>query len=337
MSDLKALQGVEIKDAAKGTVEAVFSTFNVKDSDGDVTRPGAFTEGAPVRISAYGHASWGPSRGASFVPIPPVGKGVIRTTADEAILQGQFFLKTTGGADTFELIKEMGDQQEWSYGYDIPQGGATKGEFDGDKVRFLDSLIVHEVSPVLLGAGVGTRTLSAKSKQLDSDLRAALDGAGKAMFADGAETYVYVDDFDLDASSVVYCVSARDAEPKFMQVDYSRADDGSVALADGAVEVRRQVEFVPKGAAGLPFQQEADHALASVEAFVTRSRSLADLRAKEGRVLSAANRERLASLADALGVSAKEIADLLAATDPNKHRAEFEREYLRFEQTRARL
>lgn len=144
---------VEVKDAAKGEVTAVFSTFDVIDSDMDVTKAGAFTDGAPVVISAYGHASWG---GAL-----PVGKGVIRAGAKEAVLDGAFFMNTTQGRDTFEAVKELGELGEWSYGYD-----ATKysfGEHEGKQVRFLEELKVHEVSPVLLGAGVGTRTLSAKS------------------------------------------------------------------------------------------------------------------------------------------------------------------------------
>lgn len=331
MTTHKTLQGVEIKDTAKGTVEAVFSTFDVKDADGDVTLKGAFTDGAPVKISAYGHASWGPSRGASFVPMPPVGKGVIRTTAKEAILVGSFFLKTQAGADTFELVKEMDDLQEWSYGYDVVD--SDRGEFEGEKVRFLNKLTVHEVSPVLLGAGVGTRTLAAKGKQLDSDLRAALDSAGRARFG-GDDMWVYVDDFDLDDNLAIFSISAPDEEIRYVQVGYSRSDDGSVSLAEEESEVRRTIDFVPKGAT---FADEHSRVLASVDAFVTRSRSLADLRAKEGRVLSAANRERLASLADALGVSAKEIKELLAESDPNKHRAALEREFLRYERARANI
>lgn len=150
--DTKSLR-VEVKDAAKGQVAAVFSTFDVIDSDMDVTKSGAFTDGAPVLISAYGHASWD---GAL-----PVGKGVIRSGSKEAVLDGQFFMNTVAGKDTFEAVKELGDLGQWSYGYD-----ATKysfGEHDGKQVRFLEELKVHEVSPVLLGAGVGTRTLSAKS------------------------------------------------------------------------------------------------------------------------------------------------------------------------------
>lgn len=144
---------VEVKDESKGQVRAVFSTFNVVDADQDVTRPGAFTDGTEVVISAYGHTSWG---GAL-----PVGKGVIKTTAKTAVLEGQFIMSTTHGKDAFETVKELGGLGQWSYGYDAEE--YSFGEHNGQKVRFLDKLKVHEVSPVLVGAGVGTRTLAAKS------------------------------------------------------------------------------------------------------------------------------------------------------------------------------
>jgi hypothetical protein len=151
---------IEIKDADQGLVAAVFSTFNVIDADRDVTRPKAFEEGASVRISAYGHSSW--------MGELPVGKGTLRQTKTEAIMDGQFFLNTTSGQDTFTVVKEMGDLQEWSYGYDPIE--YSYGEFEDQRVRFLDKLKVHEVSPVLLGAGVGTRTLMAKSARGDMTL-----------------------------------------------------------------------------------------------------------------------------------------------------------------------
>ncbi|MFF5445486.1 HK97 family phage prohead protease [Streptomyces sp. NPDC012888] len=155
MMDTKALGRVEIKDADKGTVKAVFSTFDVIDHDGDVTAPGAIEDGALVRISAYGHASWG---GAL-----PVGKGVVRIKGSEAILEGQFFMDTTHGRDTFETVKQLSEDglQEWSYGFDVLD--AEPVERDGRSVRLLKRLKVHEVSPVLLGAGINTRTLAAKS------------------------------------------------------------------------------------------------------------------------------------------------------------------------------
>lgn len=150
----KSLSRVEVKDAEKGEITAVFATLGVVDSDGDVTVKGAFPKDAPVVISAYGHTSW---QGAK-----PVGKGTIREVGDEAILEGQFFLDTVEGRDTFTVVKELGELglQEWSYGYDPVK--FSFGEHEGKRVRFLEELAVHEVSPVLKGAGVGTRVLSAK-------------------------------------------------------------------------------------------------------------------------------------------------------------------------------
>ncbi len=151
--DLKSLGSLEVKSEDRGEVTAVFSTFNVKDHDGDVTPPGAFEDGAEVPISAYGHKSWDGHL--------PVGIGTIRTTDTEAILDGRFFLDTTQGRDTFTVVKELGSRGQWSFGYDPVK--FSFGEHEGERVRFLEQLKVHEVSPVLLGAGINTRTLAAKA------------------------------------------------------------------------------------------------------------------------------------------------------------------------------
>lgn len=152
MTDFKQLRDVEVKDASTGEVQAVFSTFDVIDADRDVTRPGAFQDGAAVRISAYGHESW---KGAL-----PIGRGTITSNEKEAILNGRFFMDTTAGRDTFTVVKEMGELQEWSYSVEPLK--VSFGEFEGQQVRFLESIKVDEVSPVLVGAGVNTRTLSTK-------------------------------------------------------------------------------------------------------------------------------------------------------------------------------
>jgi hypothetical protein len=150
----KSFTGALVKAGAEGRVEAVISTFSVLDKDGDVVLPGAITDGQEVVISAYGHTSHG---GAL-----PVGKGVIRTTNTEAILHGQFFLSTTAGRDTFEVVKNLGALQEWSYSLHNVRG--YQGTHDGQPANFIESVFVKEASPVLIGASIGTRTLSAKSK-----------------------------------------------------------------------------------------------------------------------------------------------------------------------------
>ena len=157
LSEVKALADVELKeDGDRGEVTAVFSTFDVVDRDGDVTRKGAFTEAAPVVISAYQHGSWD---GAL-----PLGKGTIHERADDAILRGSFFLKTSHGRDAWETVKELSEAglQEWSYSlHDVK---AHPGEIDGRKVRVLTKIDVKEVSPVLKGAGINTRTLAVKGE-----------------------------------------------------------------------------------------------------------------------------------------------------------------------------
>lgn len=155
----KTITGFTVKSAEKGTVEAVFSTFNAIDKDGDVTLPGAIKDGAEVVISAYGHQS---HYGAL-----PVGKGTIKATETEATLQGKFFLNTTAGRDTFEVVKELGPLGEWSYSlHDVV---SKAGEINGQRVNFLESIFVKEVSPVLIGAGVNTRTLVAKGLKFSEE------------------------------------------------------------------------------------------------------------------------------------------------------------------------
>lgn len=149
----KSCSAVELKaDGDKGEMTAVFATFDVVDHDGDVVLKDAITDGTPVRISAFNHASWG---GAL-----PVGKGVVKTTSTEAIVEAQFF-NTQAARDTFATIKEMGDLQEYSWGFDIVKHSFDERE--GKPVRVLESVKLHEVSPVLLGASIGTRTLAVKS------------------------------------------------------------------------------------------------------------------------------------------------------------------------------
>lgn len=150
----KRLAGLTVKNADLGELSAVFATFDVVDHDRDVVVKGAIPDGREVVISAYNHASWGP--GAI-----PIGKGVVRTTDTEAILDGRLFMDTAAGRETFAALKELGHLAEYSWGFDIID--AEPGDFGGQKVRYIKRVDLHEVSPVLKGASIGTRTLAVKS------------------------------------------------------------------------------------------------------------------------------------------------------------------------------
>jgi HK97 family phage prohead protease len=131
------------KDADTASLRAVFSTFGVVDHDGDVTLPTAFTDGQPIPM-VWSH-DW--SR--------PIGRGAIKVLPDRAVFEGRFFT-TAAGREAYESVKQMGDLQEYSYGYAPLE--AEPGVLDGQPVRFLKKLHVFEMSPVLVGAGVGTGT-----------------------------------------------------------------------------------------------------------------------------------------------------------------------------------
>ena len=145
---------VSIKDAEKGIVTVAFAKLGVKDHDGDVTLPGAFGKQSVI-VSSYGHGSW--------MGDLPVGKGTISEQDGEAVGELKFFMTTQHGREHFEVIKQTGDLQEWSYGFDVKETGEVTEDMRQNGVdRVLKTLDVHEVSPVMRGAGVDTRTLAVK-------------------------------------------------------------------------------------------------------------------------------------------------------------------------------
>lgn len=138
-------------DGPEGAFSAVFSTFNVIDHDGDVTLPGAFKDGSSVIVGSFGHRT----------DHLPVGKGTIVADGQRASVDGQFFLDTQPGKDTYQTVKNLGEMGEWSYIYAPVK--YSYGEFEGKQVRFLEEVKVYSVDPVLAGAGIDTRTTDIKS------------------------------------------------------------------------------------------------------------------------------------------------------------------------------
>ena len=161
MNERKVVQLKAAEYSEKGAVRAVFATLSAIDHDGDMILPGAIGE-QRVRMSAYGHQSW-------YGELP-VGKGRVYEEGENAIFEGQFFLTTTPGRDTYETVKAMGDLQEWSFALpEIESEMRTTPE--GQNFRAIKKVTVPEVSPVLLGAGVNTRTLDVKNAQGPKDMK----------------------------------------------------------------------------------------------------------------------------------------------------------------------
>ncbi len=206
-------------DGPEGSFKAVFATFDVVDHDGDVTRPGAFKAGAPVIVGSWGHKTYD----------LPVGKGAIVADQREVAVEGQFFLDTGPGKDTYQTVKNLGELGEWSYVFSVMK--QSFGEFEGRQVRFLEDIKVYSVDPVLAGAGVDTRTSYVKGREM-------------------------------------------------------------------------------------PFAEHTEEVAERVAEFVARVKERTAVREKEGRVLSTANVERLAGMAESLKASAVELEKLLETAEP---------------------
>jgi len=159
----------ELDEAGVGL--ARFATLNVIDSDGDITLPGAFGE---QNVKVMPSHDWG---------AVPLGSARIFEKGDEALAEFKINLDTASGKEWHSALKfdlEQGKGLiEWSYGFKI-EDSETETR-DGESVRLLKKLTVHEVSPVMLGAGVDTGTLAIKGDDKKSGLslldhiKAALD------------------------------------------------------------------------------------------------------------------------------------------------------------------
>lgn len=256
-----AITGVEIKDEIKGTVEVQFATYNEIDKHGDITKAGAFTDGAEVLVSGHNHAVWGGQ--------PPVGKGVIRDTAVGPVGQLQYFMNTTAGREAFETVKATGSLQQWSYGFDVVE--SEPGESEGKSVRILKKMAVHEISPVTIGAGNSTRTLAVK-RDFSQDQRNTDASNGHAM-PDGS----FPIDNKEDLSNAIHAVGrAKDPEK-------AKAHIIKRARALGLEDMLPKDWTSGKSDGKLRMSEEAEHTVAALKSFSDRVEELVTLRTTEGK------------------------------------------------------
>lgn len=169
----------QLDDAGQGL--ARIATLSAIDHDGDTYVPGAFGEQQAKVVAAHDYRQ------------VPLGKARIYESGDEALAEFRLNLETEQGRQWHSALKFDLDAQasggaplqEWSYGFSIVDSAIETR--DGERVRILKRLQVHEISPVVVGAGVGTGTLALKqnrpfAEQLDAaiaGLEAAIDRAGR--------------------------------------------------------------------------------------------------------------------------------------------------------------
>lgn len=205
----------ELKSDDSGTLTAIFSRFNVIDSDGDVTRPSAFVDGTDVIIGAFGHRT----------SEPPIGKGKIRVSPTVATVEGRLFLDTTHGRDAYNTLKQLGPMGSWSYVFTVLQ--ESRGDFEGKRVRFLEKVKVFSVDPVLAGAGVGTFTTSIKCADCAAKEPAPSCGCEPPDLATTiAEAKATLEQLDrLDAGRAI-----REAQKTLRELEYVEVPDTDIPI-----------------------------------------------------------------------------------------------------------
>lgn len=146
----------------KGKGSAVFATLNVVDKDGDLTIPGAFGEQMAKFVGAH---NWGE---------PSIGGSKVREEGNLAIADFQINLDMAAGQEWYKSLKFNFDNQipqEFSYGFDVLKDSYR--DEGGRRIRVLEEMKVHEVSPVMIGAGVNTHLRSMKgSRPMDEHFEA---------------------------------------------------------------------------------------------------------------------------------------------------------------------
>ena len=254
-------------------------------------------------------------------------------------------------------------------GFAIPFGGLLAGkDFDGEFFDAKSDLCLpwfgeigrpllygHGLNPTTKAEVVGRQTsLELRDdgwwvqQELDkhSHYRAALDklvGKGALSFSSGAMPHLVQTSKDghidrwpwvetsltptpSNALAAVYAVKSVDMAEHFAAANIVIPDPLAAALKalDEWAAIR---DSSPDG---LTFADESARLTDALKAFVERTQTLAAMRAKEGRTLSSANRDRLATHVETIGTAMdsmssamdamvsthKDMVALLAATDP---------------------
>jgi HK97 family phage prohead protease len=325
---------VWVKDAAEGTLRATFSRFGVVDRDGDLTLASAFTDGQAVPM-VWSH-SWD----------RPIGRGVIKVLPDRAVFEGRFFT-TAAGREAYESVKQMGDLQQYSYGYAPLE--AEPGVHDGQPVRILKGLEVFEVSPVLVGAGVDTRTERIKATDPPGE-DVALEE--KPFANESACRLSSPDKYDRFRRSN----DDRRHEGKRIDVIYGHPTSGGgweqqslrLPTSDWTVAAARSYCATQSGtfeaASGKdahddPLESFVDHGdrvLGAVTDYLARAQQIAALRARDGRPLTEGKRVKLTTLLEALAAVRGDVEELLRAPAPSSSEPDLDALFDRFRQLQAR-
>lgn len=241
---------------AKGEISVVFATMGVWDKDGDMAMPGFYGEQDIVMVPCHDWSS------------VPLGKGRTREDGDRAVADIQLNLELQAAKDWLSAIKfdmKVGKpRMEYSYGFKVLDGGAAQGESLGRRGRILQpredgtpGSKIWEVSPVLVGAGERTGTISAKAagQTFADESQALLDSADSLLDRAKALAALRVKDGrELSAPAKERLASLAAAFQEYaetMKSLFAPAPAAAAEPSEDAVEARRELVRMAKSRAGL--------------------------------------------------------------------------------------
>lgn len=290
--DIKSID-LEIKNDEKGEVAAVFSVFDKIDSDGDIVKAGSiksgFKSGDVPMVWAH---KWD----------MPIGKGQIEQDDNKATFKGQFFMDTESGREAYNLVKAMGELQQWSFGFKVDDSEYGKFKKDGSEeeedVRFLKGLTVYEVSPVLVGANQETYTMAIKSNtellEDIADVKAVMTTESMNQPDPEEEPVEEVSEEEVVEEAPVEEAPAEEAPAEEAPEEEAPAEE---APAEDAEE-QKELEVSEK--VNKTFSEEVKDVLAALENLITRAKAISSLREKDGRKLGVKATEALRAVQDDL-------------------------------------
>ena len=267
----------KIIDADQGIVEHLVAVTGNVDQGDDIIHPGAFTKTSAERghkVKVVDSHNYDSAMDAIGVPLrlwevsrdelPPEVLAEFPSATGGLMARTQFLMDTDKGAGIFKRIK-AGAIDQYSIGYDALDSDMSKVLVDGrDRtVRNLRTIKLYEYSPVVFAMNEATGTVSAKSKALNlsrqiEDVRSAFHSQYNTPNCYDYWVNTVYDEF------IIVTHEGPEGVQHF-QVSYVHNDE--------------KVVFAPRAE-----WTEGDYE------FAAKSRE-----AKAGRMLSAANAERISS------------------------------------------
>ena len=143
-----------IKQVGEGKVMATLAKLGVRDRDGDVLRKGLVGGHQIVAIK--------PQHKWDHVNL---GVADVYENGDSMEAAMEFNMAISSAKDWWEAIRfshEKGHRTQYSFGFEVTEQEHGQHS-DGKAARFLKRIAIAECSPVLIGASVGSQTLSVKA------------------------------------------------------------------------------------------------------------------------------------------------------------------------------